>query len=304
MSDPDIQGTFSKSKLYILAQRPILSFRNFMQDNEQRILRFEIHQGHAAHYLLVTLPLVQKYILSNLDEPFTIRYGTLYPPEITPRKDCHSLMIWRGEEHVITLWPERLLLFNHRGLVQSEIKGDMREFLKYKVLYVGKAIDQRVWKRLDGHGTLQRILSEEMPLITNDLPTHEIALIFLEFHDNLSIQILGHTSTAEQITKATSGEELPDADRIYTDAEKALIRALQPSYNRVRYVQYPRNRGGLYRSGFDTYSYTFMDPITLAYNDISIHGGLNHMGGDAIVVQGDIMYVPGQGKPSPAGPLS
>lgn len=291
MSDPIIQDTFAKSKLYILTQRPVLSFRNVTHDNTLGVLKFEIHQGNMTNHLTVTLPLVQEYIVSDLYEPVCVRFGTIYPPGVTPHQDHHSLMVYRGAEHLITLWPERLLLFKHRGWIEADVVGDPRSFLKYKVLYVGKAIDQRVWERLDGHSTLQRILSEEQPLINGDLPTHEIALMFLEFHDNMSIQIIDKNSVIEQIESVLNGTDLPTTNRIYTDAEKALISALQPGYNKVRYKKYPKNKGGLYQSGLDTYSYTFMDPVTLEYNGVSIRGGINYMGGDAIIIQGDTLYV-------------
>jgi hypothetical protein len=81
------------------------------------------------------------------------------------------------------------------------------------------------------------------------------------------------------------GTNMPEQKTIFLDAEKALIKAMQPKYNKESYENYPKSKDGLYKHNYDSYSYSFIDPIILKYGVNEIEGGLNYMGGDTIFVK-------------------
>jgi hypothetical protein len=83
---------------------------------------------------------------------------------------------------------------------------------------------------------------------------------------------------------------VPKQKRIFLDAEKALIRAMTPKYNKELFKNYPVSKDGLYNDNFDTISYTFTDPITLVYETGEIQGGLNKLGGDSIIIESNSSF--------------
>ena len=80
------------------------------------------------------------------------------------------------------------------------------------------------------------------------------------------------------------GENYPDQKKVFLDAEKALIKAMQPSYNKELFKSYPFSKDGLYHDHYDAISYTFIDPIILTFKEGEIRGGLTHIGGDTILI--------------------
>lgn len=48
------------------------------------------------------------------------------------------------------------------------------------------------------------------------------------------------------------GENYPDQKKVFLDAEKALIKAMQPSYNKELFKNYPFSKDGLYHDNYDT----------------------------------------------------
>ena len=80
------------------------------------------------------------------------------------------------------------------------------------------------------------------------------------------------------------GKNHPEQKTIFLDAEKALVNALQPKYKEI-YKNYPKSKDGLFQHKLDAFSYTFVDPISLLYDQGAIEGGVKFIGGDTIVVE-------------------
>lgn len=66
---------------------------------------------------------------------------------------------------------------------------------------------------------------------------------------------------------------MPIKEKVFLDAEKALIKAMTPHYNKELFKSYPISIDGLYKYDYDTIAYTFIDPITLTYSNGEISGG-------------------------------
>lgn len=294
--DKVIEQIIDDASIYIIAQRSILSFENVIINQAELQLEFEIHQKNNPNVLKCKLPYLQESIGATGDKEISMGVNTI-DPEFKegeyPINKAHGFSLLEVEhindnnpKFLIWFSPEKFLQNSWNNSIESKIEGDIRSFTNYKVHYVGKATRQSIFKRLTGHSTLQEILSLETPFQYGDLPTHEITLLLFRFHENLEIKSFGVNSDIHEMTATLMGTNRPEQETIFLDAEKALIKAMQPKYNKELFNNYPVSTDGLYKDNYDAISYSFMDPITLNYSLGEIVGGLTpHLGGDAIIIK-------------------
>lgn len=292
--DTAIQANLMNSCLYAICQRSELYFSSLNYNSDDGILDVEIRQENNSHVLQILIPLFQSCFKIDPTK-YVLIYAASHNPnsylDSMPMKFVSGFRIHEGEDDKILgkfiVWftPEKLLQNIWTGSVIADIEGNIRDFTKYRVLYVGKATDQRVWQRLSGHDTLQNILSLEEPTVFGSLPTHETAILFFTFKENTHIQGFGVKSTSREFVDLMLGHSLPSQKSIFLDAEKALINAMLPKYNKELFKNYPKSKDGLYSNSYDYISYTFTDPISLIYNLGEIRGGLNAFGGDKIIIE-------------------
>lgn len=201
-NDKVIERIIEDASLYAITQRPILSFENLYVDEEDSYFEFEIHQKNNPEILKCRLPYLQKSIGASGDKLIAAAINTIKTSQLEKSNNdkIHGFSLVEYPDNYVEtakflVWfsPEKLLQNYWRGLVECQIEGDIRAFLKYKVHYVGKATKQSIFERLTGHKTLQEILSLELPFEYGDLPTHEIALLFFEFRDNIEVTSWGLT---------------------------------------------------------------------------------------------------------------
>jgi hypothetical protein len=285
--EPIIREILKESSLYIITQRPVITFENLRVDEESARIIFEIRQKQNPNILEVEVPLFQKYLATDPANRIELQLSS--PDKNndlskTPFFNLSGFKILEAGEFVVWFSPEKFLHNYWDGYIDANIKGPMRDFTSYKVLYIGKATEQEVWKRLTGHSSLQEILSLEDPITYGDLPTNEIAILFFKFKENLSLKSFGEESTSEELTQAFLQQDLPDTKTIFLDAEKAFISAMQPKYNREFYKNYPQTQDGLHKHNLTSYSYSLVDPISLVYNNGSIEGSSTPWGGDTILI--------------------
>jgi hypothetical protein len=290
-NDPSIELALDRASLYIIAQRNVISFENIVPNQKDNLLEFEIHQKNNPNILKCRLPYLQETIGATGEYEIHLALNYIDKKNIQDKPPIgnvygFSLIEHKNKENRFLIWfsPEKLLENVWNGNVICEIDGNIRDFLKYKVHYVGKATKQSILKRLTGHSTLQDILSLEHPFSYGDLPTHEVAILCFEFQDNIEIKTFGVESDNNDITDALMGKNYPDQEKIFLDAEKALIKAMKPTYNKELFNNYPISKDGLYKDNYDVISYTFIDPITLEYENGSIEGGTSLLGGDSIII--------------------
>lgn len=289
--DRSIERALEKASLYIIGQRPVITFENVIPDTTVYQLNFEIHQKGNSNVLKCKLPFDQEIFGLMEDNVVDVAFNYLNKTnkEIgLPFNNIHgfSLVAHRngGREFLIWFSPEKLLQNWWRKLIECEIDGDWESFLHYKVHYVGKATKQSILKRLKGHSTIQDILSLESPVTEKQLPANEIVILPFKFQDNLQIQSFGPRADTKDMIASLLGKNYPIQEKVFLDAEKALIKAMQPSYNKEMFDNYPVSKDGLYNDNYDAISYTFIDPIVLTYDEGTIRGGLTFIGGDAILI--------------------
>jgi hypothetical protein len=294
--DKIIEQIIDDASIYIIAQRPVLSFENVISNQEALQIEFEIHQKNNPNILKCKLPYFQEAFGASREKEIAMAVNTIDPDFNEgdyPVNKAHGISLLEVEDindenpkFLVWFSPEKFLQNYWGKSIEGEVKGDLRNFTNYKVHYVGKATKQSIFKRLTGHSTLQEILSVEYPFQYGELPTHEITLLLFKFHDNLEVKSFGPDSDIDEMVAALTGDSRPEQEKIFLDAEKALIKAMQPKYNKELFNNYPVSKDGLYQENYDAISYTFMDPVTLNYSLGEIEGGLiPHLGGDAIIIK-------------------
>ena len=289
-NDSFLDIALEESSLYVISQRPIITFENvfFFESN----LFFEIHQRGNENILKGKLPLMQNELGFTKKDTIALALNFLDKNNFKrnqPFNDLYGFSLVKQDANnpKIIIWfsPEKLMFNWWKGKIKCDIEGDFKSFLKYKVHYVGKATKQSILKRLTGHSTFQDILSLQNPITYKDLPSHEISILCFKFDDNIEISIFGENSSSEDMIKSINGKNFPKQEIFFLDAEKALIQAMKPKYNKELFKKYPQSKDGLYLHKYDYISYTFIDPITLIYDEGEINGGIDFDGGDIIEIK-------------------
>jgi len=289
--DPLIELAIEDANIYLIGQRPIITFENFMLNSDEDAIIFEIHQKGNHNIVRVKFSLLQPNLPTSLEDDLAISYKHIDKNKYQEKFPLYNLQWFSlskmvNGDKVFIAWfsPEKLLQNWWKGQIECDVQGDFQSFLNYKVHYVGKATKQSILKRLTGHSTFQDILSIEKPIIYKDLPSYEIVILMFEFEDNLQISNFGIDSCSNEMVDTVLGKNFPSLEKLSLDAEKALINAMQPNYNKEMFKKYPISKDGLFSDNYDYISYSFVDPITLIYPDGEIVGRIAFQGGDKIVI--------------------
>ena len=290
--DPEIEKAMGNASLYIIAQRPVITFENVYPDLKSYELKFEIHQEANENIIYGALPLIQPIVGSKEEDTIMVSFNKLdksNQQDDPPFYGVHGFSLLKDDgrtgEFLIWFSPEKLLQNLWRGYIKCELEGDLTSLTTYQVHYVGKATKQSILKRLTGHSTFQDILSLESPVTEKQLPANEIIILPFEFQENLQFQSFGEESEISEMVAAVKGETYPKQETVFLDAEKAIIKAIQSEYNKELFKNYPKSKDGLYKDKYNLITYSFCDPITLVYADGEIKGELSVMGGDAIIIE-------------------
>lgn len=290
-TDSVIQQIIETSSLYVIGQRAEIRFDNIVNNEKEKAMEFEIKQIDNPNILKCKVPLFQENIATDPSKEVLVYFGSndINNDFQASISNVHGMKFYQEEisDETFLIWfsPEKFLQHYWKGDLVAEIEGNIHDFTKYKVHYVGQSTKQDIWKRLTGHDKLQDILSLEYPLSYGSLPTHEIAILVFRFYDNIVMQSYDDESTDEDMLNSLLGKNMPDQRTIFLDAEKALINSMKPKYNDELFKNYPKSTDGLYKHNYDSVSYAFMDPITLVYDKGEIEGGLSRLGGDTIVIR-------------------
>lgn len=264
-----IQEKLKLSNIYIIAQRPLLRFDNLKFSNE--ILEFDIKQANNSKKLSCIVPIPQKYYNSPLSNIGVGSFDNETIIDSQPYHNIHEIIFYfkTSKNQTISnrMTPEKFLYNCWTNRDFRGVEGDIQEFTKYKVHYVGKATEQEICKRLTGHTKLQDILSLERPLSFGELPTHEIAILLFHIQEHIEIKAI--------YSKSSSKSSTPDYKTRALDIEKALIKAMSPKYNEVLFKNYPNTKDILNKYKYSSIYYHFADSITLEYPNGKIEGCYN-----------------------------
>jgi hypothetical protein len=158
-----IDRALEKASLYLIGQRPVITFENVVPDKTVYQLNFEVYQRGNPNVLKCQLPFDQE--IFGLINENVVDVGVNYFDKSTrqekiPFQNIRGFSLFRhtknGREFIIWFSPEKFLQNWWKGFIDCEIEGDWKSFTNYKVHYVGKATKQSILKRLTGHGDISR----------------------------------------------------------------------------------------------------------------------------------------------------
>ena len=286
-----IQQVLNESMLYIIAQRAELTFENVDISKKDGILRFNIKKKDSEDLLICQLSIHQELLEQDQSKYVEIKCG-FYDTEILnktfPANGVDGFHFFDSSGKFL-LWvsPDKFLYLYHHKLLQAEIEGNLDLFTEYKVHYVGKATDQKVYDRLTGHNNLQKILSLEKPFHKGSLPTHEIMLLLFKVKEALGFITAGDEEGISNLFEMVSANNSPDDKVLSLDVEKALIKLLNPKYNdpKKRFGNYPKSTDGMFKYKFNAFSYQIMDNLKLKYEEGSINGSIDPAKADIIFIK-------------------
>lgn len=288
-SEKIVQQILDNSKLYIITQRPLLTFENVNKTGDENTLLFDIIQQGTNFKVKCSLPLYQELLGKDESQVINVRFGSYdknWNQSIMPLTNVNGFQFYDHDMNFL-LWlsPDKFLHHYYNKIIRATVIGDYRLLTKYTVHYVGKATEQDIWKRLTGHSTLQDILSLENPFNYGTLPTHEIILLLFCVADKFSIQTFDGTSDADEFVDAILGKNYPTDKEVSLDAEKVLIKVLAPAYNDKKFPNYPKSTDGLYKFNFNRFAYQISEDITLAYSSGDITCSVNDNLSDLVAIE-------------------
>lgn len=282
IKDKKFHNNLLDSHLYIITQRKAIYFDNiYISENFE--LSFDIRQEDNEKIIYCSLPIFQKCInpdrqkiieLRIHNRKNTVENKTKFPFNGTQAFSIQERDILTGETNII-FWfsPDKLFQKHWKNEITAKFSGDYKKMLEFKVHYVGKSTEQNICKRLSSHSTFQEILTKEESLKYGDIPSNEIMILLMRIKDNNTIVSWGNDSTAEEMSDYINNYSLPSDKTISLDAEKALIKHLQPHYNKILYDSFPSKNDLINTDYHSVILYVLNDPISLMYEKGIIKGG-------------------------------
>ena len=145
-------------------------------------------------------------------------------------------------------------------------KGDIRPFITYSILYVGQCIKEPLTKRFKAHHALMDMLIEEHAISSKTTSSAEIMLMPFVSDTYISTSLTGDSSEEDFINALTNNYSFGN-DTVIKDSEKALVHALNPKYNKIRFKNYPKSEDGLFNTEADVFCYSIAENMILKHRN-------------------------------------
>lgn len=260
-----------KSSIYLMVQRPLTYFDQVTLSEFDNCIKFQISDGNSKP-LNCSISLVENGIcLEGETVEIEIGFHGANASKTQPLRDVMGFRIRKLNGEFILWWSPYKFLYEVlvNGL-KAEIEGDPFKFLDFKVLYIGQAFAQKIWKRLTGHEKMQKILTVENPIGASPFSRapFEVSLILLDmvgFDELVEVPYSGLFSAEEDepiLHEIDLNDEdalgnfgyktfVPLRDEAFTrEVEALLIKNFRPEYNVKMFDNYPKIAGGMRSKGY------------------------------------------------------
>lgn len=266
-----IRERLDNCTLYMIVQRPLTYFDNVRLTDTY--LFFDIADG-ANTPLPCRINLVEAGVCEE-GQVVDIQISFFSERSETPQqpfRDVAAIQVYDKDDNFLVWWSPQKLLFEMlvNGL-RVAVAGEQSPtaFVDFKVLYVGKAFDQKVWDRLTGHTKMQRLLTIQSPVGASPeaKAPFEICLVLLSVVGlSEHVEYFGTTYTlpegVEPIFHVLEGDDeavgrfvteplvkLGDT-ALTTEVEAMLINRFRPRENKILFDSYPNIAGGMRANGY------------------------------------------------------
>ncbi|WP_145329947.1 hypothetical protein [Paenibacillus xylanexedens] len=263
--DIDIGNYLENCTIYIIAKRKLPIMQLIEGDSSKVHLKISM-QGISNEL---------EIIISQTYNEKLFKGGLTYMRTGNNTKDeasFHSITLYRGDkEFILAANIDRLLHLHSQGLITLLTKGDPEPILTYDVLYVGQCTEQHIFKRFKSHHALQEILINENIIPENYQMVNDLVLLPFNISSDLVSRIDSDMSF-EDVNDLLVGNHGINENAISLDCEKSLIKAINPKYNKTKFLNYPKSKDGLYKYNLNAVVYQIQEDIVLRYGEKCIYG--------------------------------
>lgn len=274
--EEEVLECWHKSSVYIICQRPVLYFDEIIVDQETSGFTLKIKQRNDEREVLVNfnIPDNDSFFESSDGVWSEINYYDEEHSNEQPYMNVAGIKFFDNKhEFIFWMTPERLLYSFWTGQFAADFEGDIHDFLKYTVHYIGQSKNQNIWDRLTGHEKLSKVLALEHPFIKGEFSSYELSLIFLELKgfrediffapsDDESVEITdiyGNKLDEDEVANLCL---LSDFETIkpyaINDFEAYLINMLEPEHNDIKFKNYPEIKSGFRSIGYAGANYKIL----------------------------------------------
>ncbi|QGZ93887.1 hypothetical protein [Terricaulis silvestris] len=265
LEDAAARERLDTAKLYMIAARREVEFHNLAWNEDEQVLSFdlgfpgELVAGSVdVDAIMEDWPRSERGAADVAAGPKRIEIsdvnGAGYPVWFTPDKFLWN--VWRGHKYV-------------------SFAGDVRQFAKYDLLYIGMSQDS-AFKRLVAlpHEARLKILTNELVRGAQGRLSEEIMFFFFDI-DPLFVSTYGDDDEIDDVAVDMLMNPLKRVQPqvLVEDAEKAFIKMLQTPYNRRRYHKYPAIAKGLADTILQRYGYSIAEDLSFMIGDLEMVGG-------------------------------
>lgn len=273
-NDKDIYQYLERTTLYVIAKRTLPVMKILDSGNDGLILSVRMEDNEEELIVSLLAKDNLKFFPNGIS---AVNLGSNIQDD---KESFHSMILYsRGaddvDRFVMSANLDRLIHLASNGIIDIRIEGNWEPFISYHVLYVGKCVNEHIFKRFKAHHALQDILIKEK-IIPKDYDKVN-DLILLPFHiESEIVSVLDENATEEQFLEAFTGQFSFGNEEISEDCEKALVHAMSPKYNRTKFKQYPKAQDGLFQHNLGTYFYRILENLILIYDENNkLYGDVN-----------------------------
>lgn len=245
-----VKEEFDRASIYIIGKREVPQIRVLEKSSIEEYLK-DVDE--------------EKYVLLNIEMQ-----------ESNFKKDCVYILpdsIKRSEfiSSINDITVDEIFFRTTRNIGNFGCIGDISPLITYEVLYVGQCVGEPLTKRFMAHHALQNMLIEENVISKNYDKADELILMPL-YIDSDVISVLTPDLGEEEFVKAFTNNFDFGSKEVTLDAEKALVHNMNPKYNRIKFMNYPISKDGLYKTDAHAFSYALTEFAMLKYNDSMVIG--------------------------------
>lgn len=191
------------------------------------------------------------------------------------------------DEFILNANLDRLIYLAGNNKIKICVKGDVTPFISYEVLYVGQCVGEHIFHRFKAHHALQNILIKENIIPPNYDKVNDLLVLPFNVDSDVISVIIGESKEKEFMEAMTGNFSFGNRE-ISLDCEKALIRAMNPRYNKTKFKQYPKSSDGLFNRSLDSYIYRILEDIILCYDsENKIYGDVDGTAASIISITND-----------------
>ena len=283
--DEVVQEAVKGASLYAICQRPQLQFSYLDYNKNRSEILFRIRRIDKEEDKSGSLILPQDFVAPSKEgfwlEALSHKSNHFEGQKTFPLHNLDGIKFWGSDDSFLSWWsPDKLIYcLKHEAIIADGFLPPAY-FSEFKVHYIGKAVDEPILKRLGSHEKLQKILTRERPDIADSLPAHEImVLLFIvsEIQESNAFSLEQVNNMSDEDFEGILNGKLPAIKPVHYrhDIEQLLVNVMQPSYNTIKYITYPKNKTSLMSQNFDGYAYLILEDIILKFKGGKYFGSLD-----------------------------